>query len=329
MKNKEAIWLAAAFLGAMVAWSAQRGGLLPAASVWWWVVPWALSLVIFGLPHGAVDHAVLRRLWRPQPAPGWAMGAIVAGYLAAAGLVIAGWFVAPRVVFAGFILLTWAHWGLADLWHSWRRDPVYFTSRAHRAVFAAWRGALPMLIPLAVDPALYRQTAEGVCNLFLQRPARFGWLELGALRLTALGITLALGLADALLARRRAQSHRLNLAEGLGLLAFFAALPALASVGFYFAFWHGLRHVRRLMTSENLTWGRFAWLATPNTVAALAMLGALALVTHAGAALGVYLALIAALTAPHAATVTLLDANQGLWKQDGEQFPATAPLPPA
>ena len=50
------------------------------------------------------------------------------------------------------------------------------------------------------------------------------------------------------------------------------------------------------------------------------MLGALALVLHPGAdngrALGVYLALIAALTVPHAATVTLLDARDGLWQPD-------------
>lgn len=296
--------------GALAGLLANQAGMNLADSGWW-LLPWTLSLVVFGLPHGAIDHEVLRRLW--QPAPRWGLGAILAGYLAAAGLVIVGWFVAPRAVFAGFILLTWAHWGLGDLWHSWRRDPAYFASRAHRAVFAAWRGALPMLIPLAADPALYRQTAESVCDLFLRHPAHFAWLEDGAIRRTALVAALALGLADAVLARRRAWTYRLNVAEGLGLLAFFSTLPPLVSVGFYFAFWHGLRHVRRLMESENVTWGQFAWRATPATLAALAMLGALAVVTHSGAVLGVYLALIAALTAPHAATVTLSDIADGLW----------------
>ena len=317
MKSREALWPGAAFGGALAGWLAGRSGLLPAS---WWVVPWILSLVIFGLPHGAVDHAVLLRLWRPAPPPRWALGAILAGYVAAVALVILGWFAAPRVVFAGFILLTWVHWGLADLWWSWRREPAYFTSRGHRAVFAAWRGALPMLIPLAADPSLYRQTAESVCNLFLARPADFQWLEPHAVRLTALGVALALGALDFSLARREAHTRWLNLAEGLGLLAFFGALPALASVGFYFAFWHGLRHVRRLLAEDGTTWGQFAWRAAPATLAALAMLGGLALVVRPGGdewrAVGVYLALIAALTVPHAATVTLQDARDGLWRLD-------------
>ena len=329
MKAGENIWPWAAFGGALAGWLAGRSGVLPAD---WWVVPWILSLALFGLPHGAVDHEVLRRLWRPAPPPRWALGAILTGYVAVTGLVILGWFVAPRAVFAGFILLTWTHWGLADLWWSWRREPAYFTSRWHRAVFTAWRGALPMLIPLAADPGLYRQTAESVCNLFFRRPVDFRWLELDGVRLGALGVAFGLGATDFILARRSAQTRWLNLAEGLGLLAFFGILPALASVGFYFAFWHGLRHVRRLMAEEGLTWGQFAWRAVPATLGALLMLGALALAVHPGAdkwrAVGVYLALIAALTVPHAATVTLQDARDGLWRPAGRKlvkgdFPAT------
>ncbi len=83
MKNREAIWPWAAFVGALAGWLAGRGRMLPAG---WWVVPWVLSLGFFGLPHGAVDHEVLRRLWRPAPNRRWALGAILAGYLAAASV---------------------------------------------------------------------------------------------------------------------------------------------------------------------------------------------------------------------------------------------------
>ncbi len=315
--RREAAWPLATLLLVGVALAGQRSGLLGAS---WWLLPWTASLVLFGLPHGALDHAVLRRLWRPAPPPRWALGAILAGYIAASLLVILGWFVAPAGVFAGFILLTWAHWGLADLWWSWRRDRAYFSSRGHRAVFAAWRGALPMLVPLASDPALYRQTAEAVCNLFLRQPADYSWLESNAARLAALGIALVLGAAEFLLAARASPSRGLNLAEGAALLAFFGALPALVAVGFYFAFWHGLRHVRRLMGAESLGWGGFARQAAPATVGALAMLGALALALRhrldSAGMLGVYLALIAALTVPHAAVVTLLDLREGLWREN-------------
>ena len=121
-----------------------------------------------------------------------------------------------------------------------------------------------------------------------------------------------------LLARRGSRSRGLNAAEGLALLLFFGVLPALASVGFYFAFWHGLRHVRRLMAWEGIGWGGFARQAVPATLGALAMLGALALVLRRHedglGMIGVYLALIAALTVPHALVVTLLDCREGLWR---------------
>ena len=316
-KNREALWPWAAFLGALAGWLIGRVGTLPEA---WWFAPWVLSLVFFGLPHGALDHEVLLRLWRPAPPPRRALGAILAGYTAVSLVVIFGWFVAPTVVFAGFILLTWAHWGLADLWWSWRRDPTYFASRRHRGVFAAWRGALPMLVPLATDPGLYRQTAEAVCNLFLRQPADFRWLELDATRLAALGCALALGVADFVFARRGSPGRGLNLAEGVALLMFFGVLPALASVGFYFAFWHGLRHVRRLMAWEGIGWTGFTRQAIPATLGALVMLGALALIVRHHqdrfGMIGVYLALIAALTVPHALVVTLLDFREGLWRPE-------------
>jgi Brp/Blh family beta-carotene 15,15'-monooxygenase len=316
MKNREALWPTAAFLGALAALLIGRAGTLPAA---WWLAPWILSLVLFGLPHGALDHEVLLRLWWRPPPPRWALGVILAGYLALSALVILGWFVAPTVVFAGFILLTWAHWGLADLWWSWRRDRTYFSSHWHQGIFAAWRGALPMLVPLACDPKMYCRTAAGVCNLFLRQPADFRWLELDATRWAALGIALGLGVADCALARRGSPSRGLNFAEGTALLVFFGLLPALASVGFYFAFWHGLRHVWRLMAWEGLGWGGFARQAALATAGALVMLGALALVTRryedSFGMVGVYLALIAALTVPHALAVTFLDVRDGLWRQ--------------
>ncbi len=143
-------------------------------------------------------------------------------------------------------------------------------------------------------------------------------MEHPVVRLMALGITLGLGAADGALAGRRARTWGLNLVEGLALLVFFGFLPALVSVGFYFAFWHGLRHVRRLMHWEGIGWVGFARQAAPATLGALVMLGALALAVRHDpgglGAVGVYLALIAALTVPHAAVVTLLDWYEGLWR---------------
>ena len=317
--NRETGWPLATLLATLLLVPGQHRGALPAG---WWLLPWGLSLVLFGLPHGALDHEVVLGLWKPAWATRPALSVVLVGYLAVSLLVLLGWFVAPRAVFLGFILLTWGHWGLADLWWSWRRDPAYFHGRFHRAVFACWRGALPMLVPLAADPDLYRQTAETTCNLFLHGLANFRWMESGALRSAALGFVLLLGLADFLLARRGSRSRWLNAVEGLALLIFFGVLPAVVSVGFYFAFWHGLRHVLRLLPTESLTWSGFARRALPATLGALCLLGMLAVILmpriKIAQSLGVYLALIAALTVPHAVVVTCMDLRDGLW----------APLPP-
>lgn len=315
--KREMVWPLSTLLLTVLGCCAQFGGGLSAN---WWVVPWVLSLVLFGLPHGAVDHEVALRLWRPQPPPRWALGLILLGYLSVSGIILLGWFIMPSVIFLGFIGLTLGHWGLADLWWSWQRDSAYFRSRGHRLVFALWRGSLPMLVPVVVDPGLYRQVAEVTCNLFLREPTNFSWLEGTVCRGSALGLVLLCGVLDFFWANRAAKSRWLNAAEGASLLVFFSFVPTLAAVGFYFAFWHGLRHVQRVMAEEKWSGGQFARRSIPATLGALAMLGALAYFTqHEVAAqelLGLYLALIAALTVPHAYVVYLMDARVGLWENN-------------
>ncbi len=313
--RKENLWWVGALALAVLLFGANRSGILPDN---WWLVPWLLSLLLFGLPHGAIDHEVALTLWRPKPPPRWALAAILAAYLFLSLVILGAWFLIPYIIFLGFILLTWLHWGLADLWWSWRRDETYFASRGHQIIFALARGGLPMLVPLAFYPSLYRQTAEATCNLFSSQPAHFAFLESGLTRSLALGVAVILGVADICLAKGGLRTRRLNLAESLALLLFFSLVPALIAVGFYFAFWHGLRHVLRLKAFEKLSWSGFAIHALAATLGALVLLAGLAYFTHFQAGdmslLGLYLSLIAALTFPHALIVNWMDVREGLWK---------------
>jgi Brp/Blh family beta-carotene 15,15'-monooxygenase len=313
MKN-QCVWFISALVGAAAILIGERTNVLPAD---WWCVPWLLSLVLFGLPHGALDHEVALRLWRPQPPPRWALPVILGGYLALVVVVLASWLVSPVILFLGFIALTWAHWGLADLWWSWVRDPAYFSSRFHRAIFAALRGALPMLVPLGSDPGFYRQTAQAACALFRGPAEAFNWIEYDATRDLALGVTAVLAGLDFILAQRSAWSRWLNVLEGVSLAFFFLALPALVSIGLYFTFWHGLRHLLRLKSFEGISWTRLTLQALPATLGALGLLLGLAWVTPHPAGylplLALYLVLISALTVPHALIVGWMDAREGLW----------------
>jgi Brp/Blh family beta-carotene 15,15'-monooxygenase len=314
--KKENMWWAGVLVLTALLVSANQSGSLPEN---WWLIPWLLSLVLFGLPHGAIDHEVALTLWQPKPPPQWAMVAILAGYLFLSLIILAAWFLIPYLVFFGFILLTWSHWGLSDLWWSWHRDASYFGSRGHRVTFALWRGAIPILVPLVFYPSLYRQTAEATCNLFSSQTAHFDFLESNLTRSLALGAAVILGAADFCLAKGSMLKRRLNLAESLALLLYFALVPALVSVGFYFAFWHGLRHVLRLKIFERLSWRGFAIHALPATLGALVLLAALAYFVQFQTGylvlLGIYLSLIAALTLPHALIVNWMDVREGLWKQ--------------
>lgn len=71
-------------------------------------VPFAVSLVFLGLPHGAADHLAPARLVgrKAWPLPILAVGLL---YLVLSGLYLALWFASPAVAFVLFIAMTWFH----------------------------------------------------------------------------------------------------------------------------------------------------------------------------------------------------------------------------
>ena len=268
--------------------------------------PLVASLLLFGLPHGAVDHLV----------PGWVRGrplgevvftALIAGYVAVAALGVAIWLAAPLVAIGIFFLVAAAHWGASELtWFPGQRRPI---------AFAAARGLVPVLVPALAFPAAFDQATKSLLSPFLSHPpglAPTGWLRLAGVIVVAMICALGAGRG----ARERA--------ELVGLVAFFALVQPVFAVGLYFIAWHSLRHIVRLGTLEPAAASQIAdgrplraiisvmRAALPCTVAALLGLvgfGALLAVrlTSADQISAVALALIAALTIPHTLVVAWLD----------------------
>ena len=300
---------------------------------WVQYLPFALSLILFGLPHGAVDHLVPWRL------SGRTLRRSVAGvsllYLVLVALYLGLWFSLPAAAFALFILLTWFHWGQGDLHalvaliSTGRRGP-----RSLRALTVFVRGGLPMLVPLLAFPEVYREVAASATGVF------------GSGALDALapvfepGFRLAAGAAFAAVAllsfylgyRWSIPRWRVEVAEVALLGAYFSLVPPILAVGLYFCLWHAARHIARLMLLDKGSAdalergrigpaaGRFIRDAAPLTVAALAMLAGLFFVVPGSAGglsglLGVYLVLISVLTLPHVVVVSFMDYRQGLWKR--------------
>ena len=295
-------------------------------------LPLLLSTVIFGIPHGALDHLVPLRLgwtWSKKPR---LLVLYIGAYALLAALALGLWWLAPTLTFWGFLLMSLLHWGQGDL-HYLETDQARRRSGPWSAPLTLLaRGSLPILVPLLAFPDWYGRLASGVRVAFglggLTGPLLSGaWIT---------GLTWALGAAllayalDTLLSSRRPV---LELAETTLLLVFFVLVPAPLAIGTYFTLWHAWRHLGRLLSLQpgghgvvadsTITNGaatrpsrpsalRLAVDLVPITLVALGLLSGLYLwaaphVQNVETFAALYLALIAALTVPHALLVAWMD----------------------
>lgn len=296
--------------------------------------PFALSLVFFGLPHGAVDHLVPGRLFGTGVSLA-SVAVVVVLYLVLAMVYLTAWTVAPVAAFVFFILLTWFHWGQGDLYSSTAllraQRPAPWALKVLTVVV---RGALPMLVPLLAFPEVYRRVADSMVGLFSR--GGLAWVFEPTFRLAAGTVFLALVLIALVwgyvnFGRHNQGAWALDAAE-VGLLAvYFAVVPPIFALGMYFCLWHAPRHIARLMllnrsSSSSLEKGVFLPAlkdfirdATPLTLVALVALICLYLfvpgdVEGPAGLLALYLVLISVLTLPHVVVVGLMDRRQGLWR---------------
>ena len=295
-------------------------------------VPLLLSVLLFGLPHGALDHRVPGWLhWRWARSP-LKLGAYLLLYAGLAAALLLSWRLAPLLAFWGFLAASLLHWGQGDLHfleavlgrprRRWWSAPV--------AVLA--RGSLPIAVSLLAFPDWFTRLAQGAARAF-SAPALAGELLSGpgaATLLTVVVAVLLLYVLDTWQASPRPLTEPGRLAE-LGeaalLLALFVTVPPPLALGLYFTLWHAWRHLGRLLAlSEDshsatatarprLSW-RFVTALVPISLLALLMLAGLYLwaaphVHDTETLVALYLALIAALTGPHALLVAAMDLKPG------------------
>ena len=297
--------------------------------------PFALSLVFFGLPHGAVDHLVPGRLSEY----GVSIRSILAviflyGLLSSAYLAV--WYTLPTPAFVFFILLTWFHWGQGELYSqtAFLGSP-YPTPVPLKALMVVVRGGLPMLVPLLAFPDVYREVADSTVGLF-SGSGEIAWIFGPVFRVCAGSMFFVLVLCTFAWSYRATRPNdrtawTLDVAEVGLLAAYFVLVPPILALGLYFCLWHATRHIARLMllnprSHAALRKGAFLPAlkdfvrdAAPLTAVALALLVGLYLLTPGSAQgpvglLALYLVLISVLTLPHVVVVTLMDRRQGLWR---------------
>ena len=316
-------WLAVALVGVGSLVAAAVGPVpVPA---WLRYLPLAASLLLFGLPHGAVDHLAPTRA-AGRPTTPRSMAAVGLAYLLLGGAYAALWVVAPVASAALFVALTWFHWGQGDLYALDALGSRHLDGAGVRAGTVVVRGGLPMLVPLLRYPERYRDVVDAWVALF-GRSLDAAWLVAPDTRL-ALGLAFAGVTLTTLAAGYRDDGGwRLDAAETLLLWGYFLVVPPLVAVGVYFCVWHSLRHVGRLMGVDE---GARAAFRARGVLAALTRTGrdaapltAVSVVTLAGVGIvagvdtdprllaALYLVFIAVLTLPHVAVVTWMDRVEG------------------
>ncbi len=192
-----------------------------------------LAAVAFvGLPHGAYDLEVARRLFAPRFGRWWWLGFSVV-YVALALLGLALWAAAPIVGLAILLLGGAAHWGLDDLEDAPRRHAL-------TAWLALSRGAIPVAAPMAFHADAVTPIFVGLLGSAVSANAvqSFGLMWL---------VAAAPGVAASFWSKTpRPVSTTLRIvAEPVVLLLFFASTPPILAFTMYFCFWHAVRHSLR------------------------------------------------------------------------------------
>jgi hypothetical protein len=218
-------------------------------------VPFAVSVPVLGLPHGAVDELV--PYWMGELDLYRSVGAVFALYFPLMAAYVLSWvaFPVPSLVF--FLGLTVYHWGQGDLFHLLDRGASHLRNRSEKALALVVRGSVPVLAPMLFFPDRYAEAAGFVAgSAGLSSLPSLGYVYAG---MAALGLTLFYA-AYLLVVKDWNAGLRLDLSE-LGVLWLgFALVPPVLSVGVYYIVWHSLRHSERLLDIQDVTAPPDPWL---------------------------------------------------------------------
>ena len=204
----------------------------PSLPLTWQLTMLALAVMIFGLPHGALDLALVQGASRGSRTA--LVGAAVL-YLMASGLVLMVWISAPMAALLGFLAIAVIHFGLGD------------TEDLHgpqRAVEIIARGGFAGVAPLVFHP----QTTRDLFAL-LVGPASTASLDttLAVMATPVTWLWLAcLVVALAWRTIQRAPGWMSAVLELLLTAAIFAVCHPLAAFLLYFCFVHSVRHIADL-----------------------------------------------------------------------------------
>jgi len=179
------------------------------------------AVIVFGVPHGALDGAVAAPLLRPRYGRAW-FGVFAVPYLGLSALILLAWQITPLATLAAFLAVSVLHFGQED-------------AGPGRPIEALVRGGLPIALPALLRP----EETVGIFSVV----ARVPMSQLPTWWSAAAWFWLALTAAWLLTGRPR----RVVVAEMIVLTAAFVALPPLTAFALYFVGLHAPRHMVALV----------------------------------------------------------------------------------
>jgi len=291
----------------------------------WRFLPLILGMLLFGLPHGAIDHLVALGLANKKLTL-LPLSTVVISYLAVVFAVLGLWVIAPIVAAVGFLFITIWHWGKGDLsYESLVLHPhAEFRNPVEIQIHLLLRGLIPIGIPFIAFPEIataFITTSVAVFSPTSSASSSRDWHPI------LYSLFISLFLLDCILHlrhRKHSIAWRIIL-ENFCLAAFFCIVSPWIAIGWYFAGWHGFRHILRLSGYQSLsaspppsTRAKITltlWQALPFTFLSVFMLIALQFlladrIINLNHAIAVYLVFISALTLPHIIIVAWMDREE-------------------
>jgi len=278
------------------------------AAIWgsWFLLA---SAFLLGIPHGAEDFWILRKIARKTSLNLF----LLAAYLLLILCAVAFWLSFPFACLTVFLLLSVWHFGSGDaVWETWRSGKIFF-------IASLGRGLIVLFAPLFFHPteslAILSGLSENAKSIISIAPLLF-----------LLGIFFSI---ISLVFKGKKSS--LFILESLLLVIFFWIIPSpLFAITFYFVGVHSWRHFLRIhfhenqdlpsiLSAKNNFW-RFHLRVLPISLSSLVLMLVIWYRFASASASEVFLILLSALTLPHSIVVFCIERPKILHYFEGNLY---------
>ncbi len=251
------IWSAASLL-LVVGWAMASHPDVPLTTQLWIV---ALSVGLFGVLHGGLDHLVGELVFQLKfKKRRWAY--FVVAYVGLAAAVMIGWWLVAPLMLVLFLLVSALHFGLRDENHFQRKRSVWV-----QLACVCMLGSAPIIIPWLAFPQDVSLLFGWLAGTHAEtwQPALSITAAVDSMSRTVLSMLAVAGVLMVYLQSRRLSTTLATFSwlEFLATVALFWTLPPLLAFAWYFCFLHSLRHL--LTLAERLAppqkWAALGWVA--------------------------------------------------------------------